>query len=408
MRLTLLPFLLLTTLAAHAQCCCADHEVELHTPDIAHDGDRWNYMVDLAGDHTSYGHPDSVPGDPYKLRLRVPTDCGLESVTWTVRQRSTGGVMRIRLDDLPGDVYLPTLRLAFSVDGLYFNIADLLGCIHDSGHMRDEGTIDTIACTGSEAVFRYRYDAQQSLEPLDLQPYRLRPPDLAPLLGPVAYIGGEAGFQAYLHAAFSKEVIERAGITATLTGTATVERDGTIRKVDINGDPNTPLSRELVRVVRASPRWKPEVEAYEAVVRGQGATYRPSHRALPARIPIRFDVDPAAIWSELPESILTVLPAAPTSRDPISLTFHWIGGSCGRYADSVQVRPMDPVTGRIPIAVGFGLMGEICCDIRDQHHTMKLPPLAPGRYRLSIGAPPKGLIPVLRGDPYIVRDFEVR
>jgi hypothetical protein len=216
--------------------------------------------------------------------------------------------------------------------------------------------------------------------------------------------GGEAWFQEQLQMRFSKPLIERLNVRTTITGLATVEESGYIHEVHLNGGNYPELDAELKRVIRLSQRWTPASVEDIAVT-----SDRTIYRYIRQSVPISFTVDPDSIWTEMSDMSLTIVPAEPTSSDELTVTFHWIGGSCGKYEAYAKVQPVPKEGGPRDVFLYFGqLPGEMCCDIKQQSFGFTMKPLPPGRYRFRQMPHPKLERGVWAADPYRVRVVEVR
>jgi hypothetical protein len=120
-------------------------------------------------------------------------------------------------------------------------------------------------------------------------------------------------------------------------------------------------------------------------------------------------VDPDSIWTELSDLSLTMAPADPTSRDELTVTFHWIGGSCGRYEAYAKVQPMPTNGGPREVFLYFGqLSEELCTDIKPQAFGFTMKSLPPGKYRFRQMPHPKLRNGPWSPDPYRVRYVQVR
>ena len=421
MRLTLLlllPFLVSTS-AAQRECCCSSITVQLDLPYPEVRDTSMSYTIS-PGD----GLRNSVhyTGDSLML-LDFRTACGRSSTTWTIRHKWTGQEMRVDLEGMWGDVPYPTIRLPFTSGWYRFDASELAQCQTDQPPLHDRyprdaqrpgraferpfGSTDTIACHGGlVAVHRGGRD-QGWLRPLNILEFGWSL--YAPLPEPTKasapqHPGGEAWFKKQLHTRFSKPLIERLNVRTTITGLATVEESGYIHEVHLNGSNYPELDAELVRVVRLSRRWTP------ASVEDIAATSeRTTYRYIRQSVPISFSVDPDSIWTELSDMSLTILPAEPTSHDEFTVTFHWIGGSCGQYEAYAKVQPAPKDSEVRDVFVYFGAtLPAQCEDHAPQSFGFTMKALPPGRYRFRQMPHPKLERGVWAPDPYRVRYVEVR
>ena len=182
-----LPFALL--LAVHlpssvaAQCCCAEHDVVIRTPQPAQAGGKWNYAAELHGERVDdHSHLDSVPGDPYRVVLRQHTGCGIAHAEWTLREANTRAEMRVNLYKLPGDQQLPAIVLPF-VQGTttYFDLREVLECTAEYGGRWNTFPTDSVLCSnGGRAIFTYDLGNAHRFEPQDIGPWLVPSGDAAP------------------------------------------------------------------------------------------------------------------------------------------------------------------------------------------------------------------------------------
>ncbi len=415
--LLLLPFLIGTS-TAQAQCCCSSITVQLDLPYPAMRDTSMSYTVSPGtGPRTGV----DLAGDSL-LSLTFRTGCGRSSFTWTIRHMWTGQEMQVDLEDMSGDVPYPIIRIPFTSGWYRFDVPELSQCQADQPSIGDRyprdaqrpglalnqpfGTIDTIACHGGLMAIHRGGRQAGWIRPLDIRNYTwslYMPLPVPTKAAAPQHPGGEAWFQRQLHARFSKPLIERLNVRTTITGMAMVEESGFIHEVHLNGGNYPELDAELKRVVRLSQRWTPASVKDIAVT-----SDRTVYRYIRQSVPISFTVDPDSIWTELPEAALTIMPKAPTSNDELTVTFHWIGGSCGRYEAYAEVQPMAKEDGTRDVFLYFRqLPGELCCDIKPQSFGFTMKPLPPGRYRFRQMPHPKlgqGSAP----DPYAVRVVEVR
>jgi hypothetical protein len=91
------------------------------------------------------------------------------------------------------------------------------------------------------------------------------------------------------------------------------------------------------------------------------------------------------------------------------VTFHWIGGSCGRYEAYAKVQPAPADGGPRDVFLYFGqLPGALCTDISGQSYGFTMKSLPPGKYRFRQMPHPKLRNGPWSPDPYRVRYVEVR
>jgi hypothetical protein len=213
-----------------------------------------------------------------------------------------------------------------------------------------------------------------------------------------------SNFERFIRAHFSKPLIERTNARVKLSALVSIETDGSIHRVDLNGSAYPELDREFKRVLQLSSWWEPA-----AVQNMFGTLEPPTYRFIEQSKVIEYTVDPDSIWTEIFEDQLMVKPAHPTSKDEITVTFHWIGGSCGRYEAYARVQPAPKDGGPRDVFLYFGqLPGEMCCDIEQQSFGFTMKPLPPGRYRFRQMPHPKLERGVWVANPCRVRVVEVR
>lgn len=416
--LLLLPFLIGTSIA-QAQCCCSSITVQLDLPYPAMRDTSRSYTVSPGpGPRTSI----HFAGDSLMF-LTCQTGCGRSSMTWTIRHKWTGQEMQVDLEDMWGDMPYPIIRIPFTSGWYRFDVPELTRCQADQPSIGDRyprdaqrpglaldqpfGTIDTIACHGGLMAIHRGGRQAGWIRPLDIRNYTwsLYMPLPVPIKAAAPqHPGGEAHFQRQLHARFSKPLIERLNVRTTITGMAMVEESGFIHEVHLNGGNYPELDAELKRVVRLSQRWIP-ASVEDIAVTSDRAVYRYIRQS----VPISFTVDPDSIWTEISDMSLTIAPADPKSTDDLTVTFHWIGGSCGRYEAYAELQPSSKEDGPREVFLYFGsLTGMICDDIKQQSFGFTMKSLPPGRYRFRQMPHPKLERGVWAPDPYAVRYVEVR
>jgi hypothetical protein len=416
--LLLLPFLIGSS-TLQAQCCCASISVQLDLPFPAMRDTAKSYTVSPAdGPRTSVQYSgDSV------LFLNFRTGCGRSSTTWTIRHKWTGQEMQVDLEGMWGDMPYPTIRIPFTRGWYRFDVQELTRCIADQPSIQDRyprdarrpgpaleqpfGTTDTIACHGGLLELQRGGRLPGCIRPLTILNFGWSL--YAPLPEPTKaaaphHPGGEAWFQKQLHTRFSKPLIERLNVRTTITGSAMVEESGYIHEVHLNSGNYPELDAELMRVVRLSQRWTP-ASVEDVAVTSDRTVYRYIRQA----VPFSFTVDPDSIWTELSDMSLTITPAKPTSSDELTVSFHWIGGSCGKYEAYARVQPAPKDGGPRDVFLYFGAtLPAQCEDNAPQSFGFTLRPLPPGRYRFRQMPHPTlhhgGVAP----DPYRARYVEVR
>lgn len=416
--LLLLPFLICSS-AVEAQCCCSSITVQVNLPYPAMRDTSASYTISPSDGPRSSVH---FTGDSL-LSLNLRTGCGRSSITWTIRHKWTGQEMRVDLEGMWGDVPYPIIRIPFNSGWYRFDVQELGRCQADQPDPEDLyprdaqrpgraveqpfGTIDTIACHGGlVAVHRGGRD-QGWLRPLNILDFGWSL--YAPLPEPTKasapqHPGGEAWFRRQLHTRFSKSLIERLNVRTTITGMAMVEESGYIHEVHLNGGNYPELDAELKRVVRLSQRWTPASVEDIAVT-----SDRTVYRYIRQSVPISFTVDPDSIWTEFPEDALTIVPQNPTSKDELTVTFHWIGGSCGQYEAYAKVQPITKDSDLRDVFLYFGAtLPAQCEDIQPQSFGFTMKPLPQGRYRFRQMPHPTLEHGAGAPDPYRVRYVEVR
>lgn len=337
---------------------------------------------------------------------------------WSVKYLPGGAMMDLHIDHNPSlfgfSLCVPFTQGAFELDG-----RRLMKCLADQAEdlqVRDArrpgwslehpfGAVDTLACHGGRLVYSRGGRMHAEVRVLDLMPFVKRVPRMPPTAAREAsYPGGPTNFDRFIWSHFSKPLIERTNARVKLSAVVTIETDGSIHRVDLNGSAYPELDREFKRVLQLSTWWEP------AAVENVRNTIDPrTFRYVEQSKLIEFTVDPDSIWTEIPEAALTIMPKDPTSSDDLTVTFHWIGGSCGRYEAYAKVQPAPADGGPRDVFLYFGqLPGELCTDIKPQSFGFTMKHLPPGRYRFRQMPHPKLEHGMWAPDPYRVRMVEVR
>ncbi len=336
---------------------------------------------------------------------------------WRVKYLPGGTLMDLHIDHTPS-LFGFTLRMPFTQGNFELDSRRLMKCLSDQAEdlqRRDArrpgwnlehpfGAADTLACHGGLLVYSRGGRMHSEVRILDLMPFVKRYPRVPPTAArETSYPGGPANFDRFIRAHFSKPLIERTNARVKLSALVTIETDGSIHRVDLNGSAYPELDREFKRVLQLSSWWEP------AAVENVRNTIDPrTFRYVEQSQVIEFTVDPDSIWTEIPEAALTIVPKDPTSSDEITVTFHWIGGSCGRYEAYAEVQPTAKDDGTRDVFLYFGqLPGELCTDIKPQSFGFTMKALPPGKYRFRQMPHPKLGRPSAP-DPYAVRVVEVR
>ncbi|HRO98643.1 MAG TPA: hypothetical protein PLN54_04355 [Flavobacteriales bacterium] len=337
---------------------------------------------------------------------------------WSVKYLPGGAMMDLHLDHAPSPLG-SSLRMPYTQGTFELDSRRLMKCLADQAEdlqVRDArqpgwnlehplGAVDTLACHGGRLVYARGGGLNTEVRIPDLMSFVKRVPRMPPTAAREAsYPGGPANFDRFIRAHFSKPLIERTNARVKLSALVTIETDGSIHRVDLNGSAYPELDREFKRVLQLSNWWEP------AAVENVRNTIDPrTFRYVEQSQVIEYTVDPDSIWTEIPETALTIMPKDPTSSDEFTVTFHWIGGSCGRYDAYAEVQPAPKDGGVRDVFLYFGqLSGELCADIKPQAFGFTMNALPPGRYRFRQMPHPKLEHGVWAPDPYRVRYVEMR
>lgn len=337
---------------------------------------------------------------------------------WSVKYLPGGAMMDLHIDHDPS-LFGFTLRMPFTQGAFELDTRRIMKCLGDQADdlQRHDtqrpgwnlehpfGAVDTLACRGGRLVYTRGGGIHGEVRVPDLLPFVKRVLRIPPTAAREAsYPGGMANFERFIGAHFSKPLIERTNARVKLSAVVTIETDGSIHRVDLNGSAYPELDREFKRVLQLSTLWEP------ATMENIRNTIDPrTYRYVEQSKVIEYTVDPDSIWTELSDLSLTILPAKPTSSNELTVTFHWIGGSCGKYEAYAKVQPAPKDGGPRDVFLYFGQHpGEICTDIKPQSFgfTMKALPL--GRYRFRQMPHPKLELGVWAPDPYQVRHVDIR
>lgn len=418
MRCTITILLVLGSLLAAAQPGAMErplHVVVTLDHELVRDG-KAQYMVITPGndtltvDYLRTATRDSV------LSFRV--NASSAEWPWSVKYLPGGAMMDLHLRYEP-TLFGYTLRLPFTQGAFELDGRRIMKCLADQAEdlqLRDTqrpgwnlehpfGAVDTLACHGGRLVYGRGGGMHAEVRILDLMPFVKRAPHMPPTAAREAsYPGGMANFERFIGAHFSKPLIERTAARVKLSALVTIETDGSIHRVDLNGSGYPELDREFKRVLQLSTLWEPA-----AVENVRPTIDPPTFRYVEQSKAIEYTVDPDSIWTELSDMSLTIGPAEPNSHDELTVTFHWIGGSCGRYEAYAKVQPAAKDGGPRDVFLYFGQYpGEICADLKPQSFGFTMKALPPGRYRFRQMPHPKLEHGVWAPDPYRVRYVEVR
>jgi hypothetical protein len=338
---------------------------------------------------------------------------------WSVKYLPGGAMMDLHLNH-ERSLFGFTLRIPFTQGAFELDSRRMMKCLADQAEdlqVRDArrpgwhlehpfGAVDTLACHGGLLVYSRGGRMHTEVRMPDLMPFVKRVPRMPPTAPREAsYPGGPANFDRFIRSHFSKPLIERTDARVTLSALVTIESDGSIHRVDLNGSAYPELDREFKRVLQLSSWWEPA-----AKVNGQVNNEVPAFCISTEQSKvIEFTVDPDSIWTEIPKAALTITPKDPTRNDELTVTFHWIGSSCGRYEAYAKVQPAPTDGGPRDVFLYFGqLPGELCTDIKWQSFGFTMKALPPGRYRFRQMPHPKLRNGPCTPDPYRVRYVEVR
>lgn len=337
---------------------------------------------------------------------------------WSVKYLPGGAMMDLHLSYEP-TLFGYTLRLPFTQGAFDLDGRRIMKCLADQAEdlqVRDAqrpgwnlehpfGAVDTLACHGGRLVYSRGGGLHAEVRIPDLMPFMKRVPRMPPTAAREAsYPGGPTNFDRFIRAHFSKPLIERTNARVKLSALVTIESDGSIHRVDLNGSAYPELDREFKRVLQLSTMWEP------AVVENIRNTIDPrTFRHVEQSKVIEYTVDPDSIWTEIAEGSLTITPADPTSTDDLTVTFHWIGGSCGKYEAYAKVQPAPKNGGPRDVFLYFGAtLPAQCEDMQPQSFGFTMTALPPGRYRFRQMPHPKLERGVWAPDPYRVRYVVVR
>jgi len=344
---------------------------------------------------------------------------------WSVKYLPGGAMMDLHIDHDPS-LFGFSLRMPFTQGNFELDSRRLMKCLSDQAEdlqRRDAlrpgwnlehpfGAVDTLACHGGLLVYSRGGNMHPEVRILDPMSFVKRVPRMPPTAArDASYPGGPANFDRFIRAHFSKPLIERtnlptgqAGARVKLSALVTIESDGSIHRVDLNGSAYPELDREFKRVLQLNSWWEP------AAVENVRNTIHPrTFRYVEQSKVIEFTVDPDSIWTQIPEGSLTIIPKDPKSTDELTVTFHWIGGSCGRYEAYAKVQPAPADGGPRDVFLYFGqLSEELCTDIKPQAFGFTMKSLPPGKYRFRQMPHPKLRNGPWSPDPYRVRYVQVR
>ncbi|HRH70066.1 MAG TPA: hypothetical protein PLB89_11215 [Flavobacteriales bacterium] len=383
-----------------------DHE-------LVRDG-KAQYMVFSPGNDTLTGEQLRPLNEDSALSLQVHAT---SDVPWIVKYLPSGEIMELHIE-YRSSMFAHSWRMPFTPGVFELEHHRILKCLNDQAEefqRRDTqrpgwnlehpfGAVDTLACHGGRLVYA-RGGGMNAVSILEMEPFAKRPPRVLPMASREAsYPGGMSNFDRFIAAHFNKAMIERTNARVKLSATITIETDGSIHQVALNESAYPELDREFKRVLQLSTLWEP------AVAENVRATIDPrTFRYVEQTKLIEYTADADSIWTELSDVSLTILPAKPTSNDELTVTFRWIGGSCGKYEAYAKVQPAPKDGGPRDVFLFFGQYpGLICADINQQSFELRMKALPPGRYRFRQMPHPKLEQSALAADPYRVKIVEVR
>jgi hypothetical protein len=338
---------------------------------------------------------------------------------WSVKYLPGGAMMDLHLSYEP-TLFGYTLRLPFTQGAFELDGHRLMKCLADQAEdlqRRDTqrpgwhlehpfGAVDTLACYGGRLVYSRGGRMHAEVRILDLMSFVKRVPRMPPTAPREAsYPGGPANFDRFIRAHFSKPLIERTNARVELSALVTIESDGSIHRVDLNGSAYPELDREFKRVLQLSSFWEPAARVNAQVNNEVPAFCIATEQSKV----IEFTVDPDSIWTALSDLSLTIAPADPTSTDELTVTFHWIGGSCGKYEAYAKVQPRTKDSDVRDVLLYFGtILPAQCEDHAEQSFAFTMKSLPPGKYRFRQMPHPKLRNGPWMPDPYRVRYVKVR
>lgn len=338
---------------------------------------------------------------------------------WSVKYLPGGAMMDLHLNHEPS-LFGFTLRLPFTQGAFELDSRRLMKCLTDQAEdlqRRDArrsgwnlehpfGAVDTLACHGGRLVYSRGGRMHADVRILDLMSFVKRVPRMPPTAAREAsYPGGPANFDRFIRSHFSKPLIERTNARVKLSALVTIESDGSIHRVDLNGSAYPELDREFRRVLQLSSWWEPATKVNAQINNEVPAFCIATEQSKV----IEFTVDPDSIWTALSDLSLMIAPADPTSSDEITVTFHWIGGSCGKYEAYAKVQPRTAEREVRDVFLYFGtILPAQCEDHAEQSFAFTMKSLPPGKYRFRQMPHPKLRNGPCTPDPYRVGYVEVR
>jgi hypothetical protein len=374
------------------------------------------YMVISPGNDTLFAE-DLRPAKGDSVLSFMVNDSSSDR-PWSVKYLPGGAMMDLHIDHNPSLVGF-SLSMPFTQGNFELDSRRLTKCLGDQAQdlqRRDAqrpgwnlehpfGAVDTLACHGGRLIYARGGGLHSVVRIPDLMPFVKRVPRMPPTaVREASYPGGPANFDRFIRAHFSKPLIERTNARVKLSALVTIESDGSIHRVDLNGSAYPELDREFKRVLQLNSWWEP------AAVENVRNTIHPrTFRYVEQSKVIEFTVDPDSIWTEYSDLSLTIAPADPTSSDELTVTFHWIGGSCGQYEAYAKVQPASKDGGPRDVFLYFGtILPAQCEDHAEQSFGFTMKSLPPGKYRFRQMPHPKLRNGAWSPDPYRVRVVEVR
>ncbi len=336
---------------------------------------------------------------------------------WSVKYLPGGAMMDLLLAHAPSPLGV-SLLLPFTQGAFELDTRRLMKCLNDQSNTLEvldarrralnagefPGAVDTLACHGGQVIWSRGGSVHSSVRIPDLMPFVKRMPRIPPTSAREAsYPGGMENFHRFIRIHFNKPMIERLKAPVKLSAVVTIETDGSIHQVNLNGSGHPELDREFKRVLQLSSLWEAASQT-QPQVNSDAASFS----FIEQRMVIEYTVEPKSVWQEMPDGWLSLGPTPLRSTDSLEIHIRWHGGSCGKYDATTELLPQQPDEDFREVILRFGtVLPAMCEDMSDQHFMHKMAPLPPGKYRLR--RLPHPVLPdaVWATDPYSVKFFDV-